>query len=141
MFPLDITPLLQRTLKKKISSALNFGPSRRTLNKKLSALVWPILKHFEKNILCRVHSKLLRPSNIIDNCFNLVYLNATLTREPKRCLAYQNSNVAMKRLKKNNGFTWTALISRQLSFHIFLIVFTPVRDGKKMINLYNVKKP
>lgn len=98
------------------------------------------IKAFWKNILCRVHSKLLRPSNIIDNCFNLVYLNATLTREPKRCLAYQNSNVVMKRLKKNNGFTWTALISRQLSFQLFFIVFTPLRDGKIMINLYNVKK-
>ena len=43
-----------RTLKKKFQSALNLGRSQRTLKKKIfffqSALIWGILKHFEKKI-------------------------------------------------------------------------------------------
>ena len=61
MFSYDETPLLitprapmfQPTLKnnalgKKIQSALNLGPSQRTLIFFQSALIWDILTHFEK---------------------------------------------------------------------------------------------
>lgn len=61
-----------------------------------SGLIWSILTHNEKTV--QVQLNLLRLSNIIDNCFNLVQLNLTLKKEPMLFLTILIGDFAMKRL-------------------------------------------